>query len=66
MGLPFSSLGGLPDPGIKAKSPAEQADTLPAEPPDESHRAPEDHQFPNKNSNIAKRERKKEVSGLRL
>ena len=31
--LPFPSPGGLPDPRIKPKSPALQADTLPSEPP---------------------------------
>ena len=30
---PFSSPGNLPDPGIKPRSPACQADSLPAEPP---------------------------------
>ena len=32
-GLPFSSPGNLPDPGIEPGSPAFQADTLPSEPP---------------------------------
>ena len=32
-GLPFSSPGNLPDPGIKPSSPALQADALPSEPP---------------------------------
>ena len=32
-GLPFHSQGELPDPGIKPRSPALQADTLPSEPP---------------------------------
>ena len=32
-GLPFCSLGDLPDPGIKPGSPALQADALPSEPP---------------------------------
>ena len=32
-GLPFLSLGDLPDPGIEPGSPALQADTLPFEPP---------------------------------
>ena len=32
-GLPFLSLGDLPDPGIKPVSPAFQADTLTSEPP---------------------------------
>ena len=32
-GLPFPSLGDLPDPGIKSRSPALQADSLPSEPP---------------------------------
>ena len=30
-GLPFSSPGDLPDPGIKPRSPALQADALPSE-----------------------------------
>ena len=34
-GLPFPSLGDLPDPGIKLGSPALQADSLPSEPPRE-------------------------------
>ena len=32
-GLPFPSLGDLPDPGIKPGSPTLQADSLPSEPP---------------------------------
>ena len=32
-GLPFSSPGDLPDPGIEPGSPALQADSLPSEPP---------------------------------
>ena len=32
-GLPFPSLGDLPDPGIELRSPALQADSLPSEPP---------------------------------
>ena len=32
-GLPFPTLGDLPNPGIKPRSPALQADSLPAEPP---------------------------------
>ena len=32
-GLPFPSPGDLPDPGIKPRSPALQADALPFEPP---------------------------------
>ena len=35
-GLPFSSPGDLPDPGIKPRSPALQADALPSEPPGKS------------------------------
>ena len=31
-GQPFPSPGGLPNPGIKPKSPTSQADSLPAEP----------------------------------
>ena len=33
-GLPFPSTGDLPDPGIKPRSPALQADTLTSEPPE--------------------------------
>ena len=36
-GLPFPSPGGLPDPGIKPRSPALQADSLPSEPPGKPH-----------------------------
>ena len=32
-GSPFPSPGDLPDPGIKPRSPALQADALPSEPP---------------------------------
>ena len=32
-GVPLPSPGGLPDPGIKPRSPVLQADTLPSEPP---------------------------------
>ena len=32
-GQPFPSLGDLPDPGIKLRSPALQADSMPSEPP---------------------------------
>ena len=32
-GLPFPSPGDIPNPGIKSKSPAFQADSLPFEPP---------------------------------
>ena len=32
-GLPFPSAGDLPNPGIKPRSPALQAETLPSEPP---------------------------------
>ena len=32
-GLPFPSLGDLPNPGIEPRSPTLQADTLPSEPP---------------------------------
>ena len=32
-GLPFPSPGDLPDPGIKPRSPALEADALPSEPP---------------------------------
>jgi len=33
-GLPFSSAGDLPDPGIKPRSPALQEDSLPSELPE--------------------------------
>ena len=33
IGLPFHSLGNLPDPGVNPGSPILQADTLPSEPP---------------------------------
>ena len=33
-GLPFPSTGDLPEPGIKPRSPALQADALPSEPPE--------------------------------
>ena len=32
-GLPFPSLGDLPDPGIEPRSPTLQAEALPSEPP---------------------------------
>jgi len=32
-GLPFPSPDNLPDPGVKPRSPAWQADSLPSEPP---------------------------------
>ena len=32
-GLPFPAPGDLPDPGVKPRSPALQADSLPSEPP---------------------------------
>ena len=35
--LPFPSPGDLPDPGIKPRSPALKADTLPSEPPGKPH-----------------------------
>ena len=37
-GLPFPSPGDLPDPGIKARSPTLQADTLTSEPPGKPHK----------------------------
>ena len=37
-GLPFSSPGDLPDPGIEPGSPTLEADTLPSEPPDKPGR----------------------------
>ena len=36
-GLPFHSVGSFPDPGIKPRSPALQADSLPPEPPGKPH-----------------------------
>ena len=36
-GLPFPSLGDLPNPGIEPGSPALQADALPSEPPGKTH-----------------------------
>ena len=36
-GLPFPPPGDLPDPGTEPRSPALQADTLPAEPPGKPH-----------------------------
>ena len=36
-GLPFPSLGDLPNPEIKPGSPAFQADSLPSEPPGKSY-----------------------------
>ena len=35
-GLPFPSLGGLPNPGIEPRSPELQADPLPTEPPEKT------------------------------
>ena len=40
-GLPFSSLGDLPDPGVKPRSPALQADSLPSEPPGKPSLSPD-------------------------
>ena len=37
-GLPFPSPGDLPDPGIKPRSPALQADSLPSEPSGKPHK----------------------------
>ena len=37
MGKPFPSPGDLPNPGIKPRSPALQADSLPSEPPQMKH-----------------------------
>ena len=39
-GLPFPSPGDLPDPGIKPRSPALQADALPSEPPGKPWHSP--------------------------
>ena len=43
-GLPFPSPGHLPDPGIKPRSPALQADALPSEPPRKPHMTQVNHQ----------------------
>ena len=48
MGLPFPTLGDLPDPGIEPGFPALQADSLPPEPlgkPRGSPKAPENEAF---------------------
>ena len=37
-GLPFPSLGDLPNSGIEPESPALQTDSLPSEPPGKPHR----------------------------
>ena len=37
-GLPFSSPGDLPDPGVEPGFPALQADSLPSEPPGNDHK----------------------------
>ena len=42
-GLPFPSSGDLPDPGIESRSPALQADSLPAEPPGKSNQPQRAH-----------------------
>ena len=39
-GLPFPSPGDLPDPGIKPRSPALEADALPSEPPGDHQGSP--------------------------
>ena len=39
-GLPFSSPGDLPDPGVEPRSSALQADSLPSEPPEDMKQAP--------------------------
>ena len=41
--LPFPSSGDLPNPGIKPRSPALQADTLPSEPPRKRPYKPRQH-----------------------
>ena len=43
--LPFPSSEDLPDPGIKPRSPALQADALPSEPPGKSNSMFKRHQF---------------------
>ena len=43
-GLPFPSPGDLPNPGIKPRSPALQADALPSEPPGKPHMTQVNHQ----------------------
>ena len=42
-GLPFPSLGNLPDPGIESASPVLQADSLLSEPPGKPLAAATDH-----------------------
>ena len=44
-GLPFPSPGDLPDPGIKPRSPAFQADPLPSEPPEKPQAKERKKQF---------------------
>ena len=44
-GLPFSSPGDLPDPGMEPKSPALQADSLLSEPPGKPISALRSYQF---------------------
>ena len=40
-GLPFPSLGDVPNPGIESRSPALQADALPSEPPGKPRNLPQ-------------------------
>ena len=56
-GLPFPSPGDLPDPGIKSRSPALQADSLPSEPPGKPHldHAYLQYNFKMPSNNIVKR-----------
>ena len=46
-GLPFPSPGDLPDPGIKPRPPALQADALPSEPPGKPRHEGREGQFIN-------------------
>ena len=47
-GLPCPSPGNLPDPGIEPRSPAVQADSLPAEPPGKPYRLTRSRQISTK------------------
>ena len=51
-GLPFSSLGDLPDSGFEAGSPPLQSDSLPSEPPGNLHGAFGDFFFLTQNHSL--------------
>ena len=51
-GLPFPSPGDLPDPGIKPRSPALEADALTSEPPGKPDRNIPDQIFQNSNESF--------------